>query len=78
MYAGLKQYQTFLCFKTCFTNAFTSFDSIQLRSSGWVRKLPDPCAELGEGRNDLYGQDLRIRSTANPINGTHIEVTLCC
>jgi len=51
--AGLKQYQTFLCFETCFTNTLSTFDSIQLRSSVWVRKLLDTSTQLDEGRNDL-------------------------
>jgi hypothetical protein len=50
--AGLKHYHTFLCFKTCFTNVFTTFDSIQLRS-GWVLKLPNASTQLDEDRNDL-------------------------
>jgi hypothetical protein len=31
----------------------TTLGSIQLCSSGWVRKLPDTSTQLDEGRNDL-------------------------
>ena len=51
--AGLKHYQTYLCFKTCFTNELTTFDSIQLRSSGCVRNLPETSTRLDEGRMTL-------------------------
>jgi len=51
--ADLKQYQSFLCFETCFKNTLSTFDSTQLHSSVWVRKLLDTSTQLDEGRNDL-------------------------